>query len=109
MRLNIALSRMALVLACLPLATLHAEESAAPTPELEPVTSLVTHKLFLRSGYGPDETRLGEDRRSFGGHADILAMRKSVAREILCRSISSEFGGALARGAGVWARAMRWR
>ncbi|MFP6801472.1 MAG: ion channel protein AlgE, partial [Pseudomonas sp.] len=65
MRLNIALSSMALALTCLPLATLHAEEAAAPTPELEPVTSLVTHKLFLRSGYGPDETRLGEDRRSF--------------------------------------------
>lgn len=65
MRLNIALSRMALVFTCLPLAALHAEETAAVTPELEPVTSLVTHKLFLRSGYGPDETRLGEDRRSF--------------------------------------------
>ena len=65
MRLNITFSPMTLVLACLPLAALHAEETAAPTPELEPVTSLVTHKLFLRSGYGPDETRLGEDRRSF--------------------------------------------
>jgi alginate production protein len=64
-RLNITLSRMTLALACLPLAALHAEELATTTPELEPVTSLVTHKLFLRSGYGPDETRLGEDRRSF--------------------------------------------
>jgi alginate production protein len=60
-----SLSRAALLLACLPLGLLHAEETAIASPELEPVTSLLTHKLFLRTGYGPDETRLGEDRRSF--------------------------------------------
>ena len=59
------LGRAALLLACLPLGLLHAEETSIASPELQPVTSLLTHKLFLRSGYGPDETRLGEDRRSF--------------------------------------------
>ena len=59
------LGRAALLLACLPLGLLHAEETSVTSPELEPVTSLLTHKLFLRTGYGPDETRLGEDRRTF--------------------------------------------
>ncbi len=60
-----SLGRAALLLACMPLGLLHAEETSITSPELEPVTSLLTHKLFLRTGYGPDETRLGEDRRSF--------------------------------------------
>ena len=60
-----SLGRAALLLAFLPLGLLHAEEASITSPELEPVTSLLTHKLFLRTGYGPDETRMGEDRRSF--------------------------------------------
>lgn len=68
------LRHTALLLACLPLTLtlVQAEEADSPqtetsnlSPELEPVTSLLTHKLFMRTGYGPDETRLGEDRRSF--------------------------------------------
>ncbi|MGP0170614.1 alginate export family protein [Pseudomonas sp. NCHU5208] len=66
------LRHAALLLTCLPLTLVQAEEPDEPvaepsnlSPELEPVTSLLTQKLFLRSGYGPDETRLGEDRRAF--------------------------------------------
>ncbi|MEW6460550.1 MAG: alginate export family protein [Pseudomonadota bacterium] len=67
-----ALRCAALVLACLPPFLAQADEFDNPaaeadslSPELEPVTSLLTHKLFMRTGYGPDETRLGEDRRTF--------------------------------------------
>jgi alginate production protein len=62
----------ALLIACLPPVLAQAEEidnqpaaASSLSPELEPVTSLLTHKVFMRTGYGPDETRLGEDRRTF--------------------------------------------
>ena len=43
-----SLGRAALLLACMPLGLLHAEETSITSPELEPVTSLLTHKLSNR-------------------------------------------------------------
>ncbi|RHW20696.1 alginate export family protein [Pseudomonas jilinensis] len=47
-----------------PTAMLSAQEGE-PQLGQTPETSLITHKLSVRGGYGPEETRLGEDRKEF--------------------------------------------
>ena len=59
------LDRTTLLLTYLPLDLLHAEKTNVTSPELKPVTSLLTHKLFLHTDYEPYETHLGEDHRTF--------------------------------------------
>src|SRR5690554_7439072 len=44
----------------------YAQQGGMPLPvEIEPVTSMFTHKLSVRGGYGPEETRLGADGDDF--------------------------------------------